>query len=95
MTKKLLGYAPVDSGQLIIIDPCYLSKWKDGESDDLTSHYGKACEKTLKEGGGQILVSNVAGFGVVTGTYDGDGTYPVYAHIDHTGRPTKITIELK
>lgn len=29
MKKKLIGYVSVDSGQVMIIDPCYLSNYED------------------------------------------------------------------
>jgi hypothetical protein len=36
MTKKLLGYVGVDSGQLIITDPCYIdSEWQHKEFQDI------------------------------------------------------------
>lgn len=28
---ELIGYVGVDSGQVMIVDPCYLSEWKDNE----------------------------------------------------------------
>lgn len=31
MKKKLIGRIGVDSGQILIVDPCYLSDWKDNE----------------------------------------------------------------
>lgn len=35
MKKELVGYVPVDSGQVIIVDPCYLGKWVDNEFEDI------------------------------------------------------------
>jgi|TARA_B100000315_G_scaffold176590_1_gene165119 hypothetical protein len=32
--KELIGYIGIDSGQVLIVDPCYLSNWKDDEYDD-------------------------------------------------------------
>lgn len=94
MKKELIGYVAVDSGQVIIVDPCYLASWKDGESTDKTSHYGQCCEETLsKKRGGEVLVSSVAGIGVASSTYDGDGRYPVYADKDKHGRIKSLTIE--
>jgi hypothetical protein len=29
--KELIGYVGVDSGQVMIVDPCYLGNWKDNE----------------------------------------------------------------
>ncbi len=96
MQKKIIGYAPVDSGQLIVVDPCYLREWKDGNVDD-DSHYGRACQATLgKDGGGSILVSGIAGDGVAFSTGWGDGLYPVIAHYgegENDGRIMKITID--
>ena len=93
MKKDILGYVCVDSGQVIIIDPCYLHEWKDGESDDKKSHYVKCCDITLsKKRGGEVLVSGVAGNGVVSGTYYGDGVYPVYAKRDKGGRIESLEI---
>lgn len=31
MQEELIGYVGVDSGQVMIVDPCYLSRWKDNE----------------------------------------------------------------
>lgn len=88
--KIILGSCAVDSGQLFIADPCYLRDWKDGEADDLTSHYGQSCEATLsKKGGGEVFVSGF-GTGVAVGT-GGDGVFPVEAELED-GRVKSITI---
>lgn len=99
--KKLLGYAPVDSGQLILIDPCYLSDWKDGEykpEKKATNDYARACEITQNENaGGEMLVSGIGGTGVVFSSGMGDGNYPVIAHYEESekfGRRIK-SIEIK
>lgn len=34
VTKELAGYAAVDSGQLMVCDPCYLSQWKGNDLSD-------------------------------------------------------------
>lgn len=81
MTTKIIGYCPVDSGQLIIVDPCYLGEWKHGgygEADG--NHYHEACTATLGEAmAGEILVAGIAGSGVAVSTGWGDGYYPVEA----------------
>jgi hypothetical protein len=90
--RKLIGHVAVDSGQLIISDPCYLRSWKDGEATDLNSHYGQACIASLSdECAGEILVSGIAGTGVVFST-GGDGAFPVYAHYQKDGSISKIEI---
>ena len=92
---KILGYAAVDSGQLLIVDPCYLGAWKDGESDDKKSHYGKACEITMNDDcGGELLVSGIAGNGVVFGS-GGDGNFPITAEYDKHGRIKSIVVHLQ
>jgi len=35
MTTKLLGHFGVDSGQVMIGDPCYLSTWEDNDFNDV------------------------------------------------------------
>lgn len=100
-TKKLLGYCAVDSGQLLIIDPCYLSEWRDGEafpderSTDAGNHYSEACKITTKEeGAGQINVSSVAGDGVVFSSGYGDGNYPVYGYYSEDNHIIKVVVEM-
>ena len=106
MKRKLLGYAAVDSGQLIIVDPCYLSEWKDGEAFDaskdgdekyLDNHYSQCCKVTLenKNQGGEVLVSGVGGRGVVATSGYGDGSYPVYAEYENTGSESEPDIRIK
>lgn len=33
LKKVLIGEIGVDSGQLMVVDPCYLSRWKDNDFD--------------------------------------------------------------
>jgi Protein of unknown function (DUF4241) len=95
MKKELLGYCAVDSGQLIIVDPCYLREWKDGGSED-NSHYGRACALTVTQtGGGQMTVAGIAGDGVVFASGWGDGNYPVLASRDADGRIIKVEIDMR
>lgn len=99
MTKKLIGYAPVDSGQLIVIDPCYLAEWKDGEAypkrgdKDYGNHYAKCCE--VSDEGGEVVVAGVAGAGVASRTAYGDGRYPVYRVYDKKGELVRLEIGLR
>jgi len=88
----LIGYVAVDSGQLMICDPCYLS----GEfpSDEFSPAmanenelypftYNGACGATLSTHGfGQMVFPNRGvGAGVAFRSGLGDGLYPVYATI--------------
>ena len=101
--RKLLGHCGVDSGQLVIVDPCYLSEWKDGEAfpnledKNKNNHYAACCEITTrnKDQGGEVLVAGVAGTGVVATSGLGDGNYPVYAEYENTGSESEPDIRIK
>ena len=68
-TQYHYGNIGVDSGQLLIIDPCYLEEFMKLYSyDDICNHEG---EMKYKRGHGGIACK-LQGFG-------GDGYFPVYA----------------
>jgi len=91
-----IGECPVDSGQIMLVDPCYI---KDFDSDDYNWQewvgnrhgtkfsYSSTCNVTIESPaqGGQV------GLGVATSSGWGDGTYPVYATIED-GRVASVTI---
>ena len=91
MKKELIENVPVDSGGLIIVDPCYLSQWKDGEYGK-DNHYTKACEARDDENNKEFLVADIAGNAVGFSSGYGDGYYPVYAHTNKEGRIMKIEV---
>lgn len=104
--KKIkLGVVGVDSGQLVITDPCYIdSEWKHEEFDDEKEakenfSYNACCKKTLKGHGGQLNFKlGHAGAGVVFSSGFGDGCYEVIATIKDYGdlgkRVSKVEIIL-
>jgi hypothetical protein len=79
---EFLGTIAVDSGQILIVDPCYITtegpdKWD--EDYDGKHGYGPCCEATLSDKGfGVVTVAGKAGDGVAVRTEYGDGGYPVY-----------------
>ena len=87
MTERvLLGHCAVDSGQIILVDPCYV------DEDDGIDYRG-VCEVSLSDQrGGEFLFAGIGGTGVVTSTGYGDGSYPVYAEMVD-GRVSRVTIE--
>lgn len=100
--RKQIGVCAVDSGQIMICDPCYLKdEWQDRPFTDETEKttpdgdfsYAGACKRTLSaEGGGQLdFRRGNPGVGVVASTRYGDGVYPVYATYSE-GRITKVEI---
>jgi hypothetical protein len=88
MEGKLIGHCAVDSGQILLIDPCYVynDNFKGLDSDPTGGDYDECCRITLRDGAGQT--SNL---GVVTSTAWGDGSYPVYADMSG-GRVMSVTI---
>ena len=84
MTEKLIGYIGVDSGQMMLCDPCYIdSMWEKKDTkdfSDLSEFEGKfsylgAAQATLSENQVGFLDK---GAGAVCSTGWGDGSYPVY-----------------
>jgi len=87
--EKIIGYCGVDSGQILLIDPCYV--WKDDfavGSEPTGGNYDAACRITLSDTG----AGEVDG-GVVTRTAYGDGAYPVTAEYGSDGRVLRVTID--
>lgn len=87
-----VGYIGVDSGQVMLIDPCYIKKNFESEfgaKPDL--NYAGACEVTLSQDG----CGNFGGDGMAfaTRTAFGDGTYPVYVKRDSRGAIIEMKIK--
>ena len=80
---ELIGHCGVDSGQILLIDPCYVYKDDYGSGGD----YDQCCQITLSDS-----KAGQTDLGVVTSTAYGDGTYPVYAQRDAQGRIKQVTV---
>jgi len=97
MLKKI-GYIGVDSGQILIVDPCYLSKWKDGDfkaeskDDKPDNSYDESGIITCFNGN-SFGQHSIGGF--VSSTLWGDGTYPIYAELDDRGIPKRLIIDFE
>ena len=99
--KTLLGYCTVDSGQVMITDPCYLGDWKDNEAFfHPKKDYSYAGASNATEGsklGGQLKAQNSEIRAVSASSGLGDGTYPVYAEYEQNEKDGKtirsLTIE--
>jgi len=86
MKKVKIGTAGVDSGQLMVSDPCYVKDFINNDFNDTprkkidnTYSYNGACQQTLKNENQGGELGN--GLGVVFSTGIGDGSYPVYAYL--------------
>jgi len=72
----------------MLIDPCYVLEDRFNLGGEPTGgKYDKACR----------ITTNALGYGefeggFVTGTYAGDGAYPVYANLDENGKVMSVTI---
>jgi len=82
-----IGVVGVDSGQLMVCDPCYVDReWR---CEDFTKakanenfSYNAVCHKTLKRMFGQLkFVRGHSGVAVAFATGVGDGCYPVFARV--------------
>lgn len=101
MNKTYIGSFGVDSGQVMIGDPCYLDDWNNNKDDEFNTYpqrageysYLGACQATIEN----KIQAGVLGGGlsVVAVTGYGDGVYPVYAEYNSDGRISKITIEFE
>ena len=93
METKLAGHCGVDSGQIMVIDPCYAFK---DEFDDTNSNYRNVCEITLGDPnyGEFPLPANgyTSSIGVATSSGYGDGEYPVYVDINNDNRVVALHI---
>jgi len=80
-----IGKVSVDSGQIMIADPCYL----DSLSDD---YYENVCAAT-EQGAGNAKMFTHFGMAVVTRTAYGDGLYPVKAEMNDSGTILRLIID--
>lgn len=92
---KLIGHIGVDSGQMMLTDPCYIeSSWDSNDEEfavdasdrETPEHsnfsYAGACNTTLAKPSAGILDS---GMGAVCSSGFGDGSYPVYVEYSDEG----------
>ena len=107
LTKELIGHIGIDSGQVIICDPCYLKEFTDhefhnaGDKEEKVDEfsYNGCCNATLTKGAGPLGVKYNneirEGWGIASSTGYGDGSYPVYAYRNHEGRIMKLVVLFK
>ena len=84
--RVLAGSVCVDSGQVMIVDPCYVM---DTDSDV----FGTVCDVTTTgHRVGEFLAAGTAGTGVASSSGHGDGIYEVWAELVD-GRVARLVIE--
>ena len=83
-----IGEIGVDSGQILMTDPCYVLQEEDYHKDIRAKLWKKATteidEKNIR----------MSGLGTIVRT-GGDGGFPVYAELNDAGEIVNITIKLK
>lgn len=85
-----IGFVSVDSGQLMITDPCYINnEWQEEQFEIIRhdikrdfnySYAGAGYASSSKDGYGQLNFKlGHKGAGIAIGTFGGDGDYSVFA----------------
>lgn len=98
--EVLIGSVFVDSGQMMLCDPCYIdSSWEkiDADFDNINQYvgqfnYGGAAQATLSDKDAGILGN---GLGAVCATGFGDGNYNVYVTYSNEGSWGKRISEMR
>jgi hypothetical protein len=91
----VIGDVAVECGRVVVVDPCYLRKWKAGEFypevEQALNSYDEAMKLTEGEPGyGRIF----DGSGIVVAVASGDGEYPVYGYFNEDGVCLKLELVL-
>ena len=97
MKTKLAGYCGVDSGQIMVIDPCYAFQDNYTSNDDAATggNYDAICRVSVADKFGEFpLPANgySGNVGVVTSSGYGDGNYPVFVDVNEDGRVVELRI---
>ena len=95
MITKLAGYCGVDSGQIMVIDPCYAFQDSYTGNAATGGNYDAICRVSLADKFGEFpLPANgyTGNVGVVTSSGYGDGNYPVFVDVNADGRVVELRI---
>ena len=100
-TRSLVqvGAVPVDSGQIMVVDPCYVLQGDvqfatDNNTVVSDNPYSRACAASMSED--RVAPFSTSGHmadAVCTSTAWGDGMYPVYAEYDDKGNVVRLVID--
>lgn len=80
---ELAGHVSVDSGTLMIVDPCYVDEGFDYDA------WCDSIDYSRKDG----LLPEPVKLSFAAGTAWGDGTYPVYVRKDSRGKITAMMVD--
>lgn len=93
LTRKTLGWVPVDSGTLCVVDPCYLV---DGEGHHRLHKEGwqECCKDLGRWNVAEFTFAHKQGTGVMM-PVGGDGRYKVVGEYDGDGRLRRLIVEIE
>lgn len=85
-----VGECGVDSGQIIVVDPCYVmhGERKGNQSElpsDMLTYREMVDRKNYDKPAEQLVFSGIGGTGVLTSSGYGDGVYPVFMKLSDEG----------
>lgn len=93
MTKRYVGFISVDSGTIMVSDPCY---WVGDDRANWGNFVTEALEDLNNENSHICKHSNgFEGRGIVIDGFGGDGCYPVYLDEDADGGVKQLIIEFR
>lgn len=85
---KLIGAIPVDTGQIILVDPCNVTDDRYSGGEPTGGKYDETCRVTVIGEYGETT------FGALAVATRGDGEFPVYAELDRDGKPLRLIVDL-
>jgi hypothetical protein len=95
---EFVGSFSVDSGQVMIGDPCYLDSWNNNTNDEWNLD-NKVGEYSYQGASATTLSNNFGTLGtataVVSSTGYGDGMYSVYAKTNEDNRVAYLVIDFE
>ena len=104
---EYIGSIGVDSGQMMLSDPCYVKDFEDSDdvvglmdaikngSDDSYSYTGACSQSNTSQQAGVVVKDIGAELGVVCSSGFGDGVYPVYVKRHAFGNNDTRVVEMK
>ena len=81
---KQIGQICVETGTVLVIDPCFAESWGSGEHPDLST---EGYRKAWHEGRNQLYFANGVPAAVFIKGFGGDGSYPVLIEGTPPGQP--------
>jgi len=88
VSSSLCGVTGVDSGRILITDPCYIGSEYGVQEAHLNA-------PSIGVAGVQLRNKINVDIGVIVGDFGGDGVFPIYAIKDELGRTIRVEIRFQ